>query len=1057
MKKNKIIYIVIQFVWITTANAQIPSRVLNKETGTPVAGVNVLIDGAVKYRSDDKGRFTIRPADASKTMIFRHLAYRDTVMNATNRDTAGMTVYLMPQLALIEEVNISTGYQTIPKERITGSFSTAGKEQLEKQVGMGISHMLPLIANGVMLDNNSTAGERLMVRGLSTIRAEKKPLIVVDNFPYEGKLDDLNPMDIENITVLKDAAASAIWGVRAGNGVIVVTTKKGKFNEKQNFRFSTAHKIGNIPEYGRLNIMSSSEFIEMEEFLFDKGYYDSRIANTSRPPLSPIVEALDAWRENKINEEEYHALKNRVEKIDVRDEYQKHFYKKSRLQQYHLQGSGGTERFAWISSLSFDKNRSVTDDINDRLTFRLSNQWKLRSNLHLSTDMSFIHTGTKNGKPGYGDVKMGTYELYPYAEFADENGNPLKVSQRNNAYLDQVEREGFLLDWNYYPLNDYRYTDNHSKRSVLNLYSGLTYKAFDFLDVDFKYNVVIDRTDGDNLRKENSYFARNLVNTFSDIDESTETVTYPIPKGGVLDRTVSRRLAHNARLQFNTDYQFGNNEITGILGFEGRIDQVNGESNRYYGYNTENLSFGNVDYVSRFPNVVTGMLDAIPNIQSLTRTNVRYISTFANAVYSYQNKLNVSGSVRRDATNLFGLRTNDKWNLLWSLGASLKILDSPDEWVNNLTMRTTYGFSGNVDPAMASVTTIQYSGIVDVDTNFPIATFTNYANPDLKWESIGTFNVGIDASLWNRGLNVAVDWYRKRGNDLYGPDLMDPTAGIGLTVMRNVARMKGEGLDIMLDAKAVRKDNWGLDFQVNVSRSGDRVEEYYLNNDLGRQFVNERVIAGIEGKPVYSMFSFPWKGLNAEGNPIGYFEGEESEDYRQIYNNTVLEDMAYAGPVLPRWFGSAGSTLRYKDLTLDFRLLYKFGHYIRTKSLNYSSLLANNITHSDYADRWQEQGDETWTHVPAMIYPLNSNRENYYQHASVLVESASHIRLQYVHLQYNIRNAFRTQTNVELFINAENLGLLWKKTDKNIDPEYENSYNAIRPPLQWSLGTRIQF
>lgn len=1057
MKTNSIIFLLFQFVIICTVQAQISGRILDKETGTPVAEVNIVVDGAVIYRSDGTGHFMIRTSDFSKTAIFRHLAYRDTTVNIPGKDAADMTVYLIPRQSMLEEVTISTGYQIIPRERITGSFSTVSKQQLEQQVGMGISTMLPVIANGVMMDNNSTSGERLMVRGLSTIRAEKKPLIVIDNFPYEGNLDDINPMDIENVTILKDAAASAIWGVRAGNGVIVVTTKKGKFDQKPTFRFSTSYKIGGIPDLDRLDIMSTGEYIGMEEFLFDKGYYNSRITNTSKPPLTPIVEALDALRKNKMDEQEYSILRDRLMDIDVRDGYREHFYKRSVLQQYHLQGNGGTERFSWMSSLSFDGSRSVTSNKNDRLSYRLSNQWKLHRDLLLSTDFGFIHTGTKNGRPGYGDIQMGTNELYPYAEFTDRQGNPLRISQRNNSYLDQMAGEGLLLDWDYYPLDDYRYIDNRNRRSVLNLNAGMTYSAFDFLDIDFKYNVVMDRSDGDNLRKEGSYFARNQVNSFSYIDGSTGTVTHNIPKGGILDRSVSRRVAHNARLQFNADYRFGDNGISGILGFEGRMDRGIGESNRYYGYNTENLSFGYVDYVTRFPNVVTGMLNSIPNFQSLTRTDVRYVSVFANAVYSYKNKVNISGSVRRDATNLFGLRTNARWNLLWSLGGSLKLLDSPDHWMGRLTVRSTYGFSGNVDPAMSSVTTIRYSGIVDVDTNFPIATFSNYANPDLKWESIGTFNFGIDASIWKNSLNLTVDWYRKTGNDLYGPALMDPTAGIGTTVIRNAAKMKGKGLDVMLNAKALRKEHWGLDFQVNLSRSEDHVEEYYLENDLGRQFVNERTIAGIKGKPVYSIFSFPWKGLDADGNPTGYFEGEESKDYRQIYNNTTLEAMSYSGPVLPRWFGSAGSTVRYKDLSMDFRLLYKLGHYIRTRSVNYSSLFSGNRTHSDYSDRWKEPGDESRTDVPAMIYPLNSNRENYYQHASVLVERASHIRLQYVHFQYNIKNAFRGITNVGLFINAENLGLLWKETGKDFDPEYENGYNAISPPRQWSLGARVHF
>lgn len=1056
MARNRMIWLFLVLLFAVPASAQLRGTVLDKNTGLPIADVNIIIKNTAKAKTDKWGRFSITEEIGGGLLTFRHIAYEDTsIFVKADRQHAELTMSLSLKHGIIDEVVVNTGYQSIPKDRLTGSFSSVSKQQLEQQIGRGITAMLPALANGVMLDNNSTSANRLMVRSLSTIKAEKNPLIIVDNFPYEGNLDDINPLDIDHVTVLKDAAASAIWGVRAGNGVIVITTKKGQFNKRQSFRFSTAVKSGPPPDLNRLDLMSTADFIDMEEYLFNKGYYNSRISSTAMQPLTPIVEALDRLKKQKITQEEYGILKTGLVGLDVRDEYRKHFYRNSLFQQYHLQGNGGSSQFAWMSSLGYDKEVGSTKNKSERLTYKLNNSLKIRKDMMLSMDVNLIHFNNSMGRPAYGDVKMSTYELYPYATFAADNGVPRRIAQRNNDYVDRMAQEGDALDWNYYPLTDYRHQDIGSQQWILNWNTGLKYDITTALSLDLKYDLMLDRTDGKNLRDPNSYFSRNLVNSFSEIDRSTGVITYHVPKGGVLDQSVTRQTAHNARLQLNFDRTVDVHGISGILGFEGRVSRGIGEATRYYGYDPKTLSFANVDYISRFPDLVTGAFNTIPNGQSLLQTEVRYLSVFANAVYTYKKKLNISASLRRDATNLFGLRTNDKWNLLWSVGGSWKALENKG-LVDQLTMRATYGFSGNVDPSMASVNTIKYMGI-NVMNNFPIATFASYANPELKWESIGTLNLGTDLVLWKNRLNLTFDWYSKKGRDLYGLDEMDPTAGIGATVVRNSAEMKASGLDLAIGVKVLEARDWGLRFQINLNKSADQVQKYYLKNTIGRNFVNERTIAGIVGKPVYSLFSYPWKGLDTDGNPIGYVNGIESKDYRQIYTNTKLEDMVYEGPTLPRWFGAVGSTIRFRNLTADFRLLYKFGHYIRSRSIDYNALFAQNITHADYALRWKETGDENKTSVPAMIYPLNSNRENYYRNASVLIEPAAHIRLQYINLQYKMESIVKSKSDVTLFLNIENVGLLWKATKKDFDPEYENRYNAISPARQCSFGCRVNF
>jgi len=1056
MAKIRLIGIFLALLVGLMSKAQVTGIVLDSDTKAPITEVTVVVNNSVREKTNKQGFFSIPDLTGGERMTFRHIAYQDTsIVLKFNTKHPHLTVLLSAKHAMIDEVIVNTGYQSTPKDRLTGSFSSVSKEQLEQQVGRGITSMLPALANGVMLDNNSTSANRLMVRSLSTIKAEKTPLIIVDNFPYEGNLDDINPLDIENVTVLKDAAASAIWGVRAGNGVIVVSTKKGKFNQKQSFRFSTAIKTGGPPDLRRLDIMSTGEFIEMEEYLFYKGYYNSRISSSAMLPLTPIVEALDRLKNQKITPAEYDHLKAGFLGVDVRDEYTRHFYGRPFYQQYHLQGSGGNNLYAWMSSLGFDSQIGTTKNKSERVNYKLNNAVKISKDILMSTDINLIHYATSAGRPAYGEVKMSTYELYPYASFVDQHGLPLRIAQRNNDFVDQMAQGDYLLDWNYYPLTDYRHLDNRSQQWILNWNAGVKYDVSPSLSLDLRYNLVLDRTETKYLRDRESYFSRNLVNSFAEIDVTNATVIYNVPKGGVLDQSVVKQITHNGRIQLNFNRTIGEHGMTGILGFEGRSSKSSGESSRFYGYDPTTFSFANVDYITRYPDLVTGGLNNIPNGQSLTQTEVRYLSVFANAVYSYKNRVNLSGSLRRDATNLFGLRTNDKWNLLWSIGASWKILENNGP-LDKLNVRTTYGFSGNVDPSMASVNTIQYVG-TNVLNNFPIATFASYANPELKWESIATLNLGAELALWNDRLNLSLDWYSKRGNDLYGMDEMDPTAGIGATVVRNSAKMKASGLDLAMGITAFENTNWGLKFQINLNKSADQVLQYYLNNKIGRNFVNERTIAGIAGKPVYSLFSYPWKGLDTDGNPIGYFEGSESKDYRQIYNNTLLDDMVYEGPTLPRWFGAAGSTIRFKNLTIDFRILYKLGHYLRARSIDYSALFAQNITHSDYNLRWKEVGDENKTSVPAMIYPLNSNRENYYRNSSILIESASHIRLQYINLQYKMDRKLFGKIDATVFFNVDNIGLLWKSTKKGFDPEYENRFNSITPPPQWSFGGRFNF
>jgi len=1054
MNKQVIILLIIIYLCIESINAQIKGIVLDRFDNKSISDVSILLDNKVVGKTDSLGYFEISYHNLPVFLNIRHLSYKDTSFIVSEVSREIYNFYLTSKSKEIEEVVIQTGYQALGKQRITGAYSVISKEKLGQQVGIGITGMLPAIANSVMFNNNSNSRGSLMVRGLSSISANKQPLIILDNFPYEGNLDEINPLDVENVTVLKDAAATSIWGVRAGNGVIVITTKKGRFDQKNSFRLSSNLKIGIPTELNRLPSMSSLEFIELEEFLYEKGFYDSRLTGNSKLPVSPIVESLSKVSDGKLSDIDFLIQKERLSKINVRDQFLKYFYSNPTFSQNHIQASGGTSKFAWLSSFGFDKQISDTKSIQERINFRLNNQIHLSKRLNLFNDVSFISITNKAGNPAYGGMSVLSSSLYPYAQLADENGQSLELKKRNFNYLDQIDEERKLLNWRYNPIEDQKQLQDVNRQWILNFNTGLNLKLIKTVNFEFKYNLVLDKSGTERLYGVDSYYTRDLINTFTQIS-SNGSISYPIPKGAILLKSVGERIVHNARAQINYDQSFGSHSLYGILGFEGRINGNEGHSFMNYGFNPSNLSFSFVDFTRSYNEIVTGGQDFIPSGQSLTSTDLRFISLYSNLVYSYKNRLNFSGSLRRDATNLLGVRTNDRWNLLWSIGASYNVLKESKSFIDRLKLRSTYGFSGNVDPNLTSVTTIRFRG-TNINTQYPNAEFDKYANPDLKWESVGTLNLGLDAGFFKERLTISFDYFKKKASDLYGPDEMDPTAGISLNIIKNVAEISASGIDLDLNIHTIKRANFDLNLQFNISQNKDRVVQYYLKNKRGFSFIMPRIISAIEGNPVYGVYSYESRGLDNEGNPIGIVDGYISTDYRAILN-TEIKDMQFAGPVLPAWFGSAGSTIRFKNLSLDFRLLYKLGHFVRTKSINYYKLFNQSITHSDYSNRWQKPGDELNTRVPSLVYPVNMNRELFNENTDYLVESGSHIRLQYIHLQYKLQNAFRTKSTTNLFLNADNLGVLWKKTKIPLDPDYEVDLNSFRPARQFSFGINFQF
>lgn len=1056
--KKLLLYIFILLSSIRVYSQSSDVRLIVSDGDKFLSEVNVLIDGDIKGFTDKNGVFNFDRKSGSKIRLsLSHVEFNslDTLIELRS---PVLEIILKPKIVTLESISVSTGYQSLPKYQTTGSFETITAERLQNQVGTNILPMLDGLTSGLTFDRRKGALLGLQIRGLSSLSSDPdmaQPLIVVDNFPFEGDIEALNPNDIANVTLLKDAAASAIWGARAGNGVIIITTKKGSFNRPLKINFNSNLTWVDKPDLFYVPLIESSDYIEYEKFLFGQEGYNFVLNNTtSRPMISPVVELLDGVQKGKIDEALAHAKIEEFKQYDLRNDYNKYLYRTGLNQQYFLSLDGGSEKFNFLFSTGLDKNISSArgDDFN-RLTLRSMNSFRPTKNLNVHVDLNVSHSRSNLNSPGE------LSNIYPYARLADEFGKALPVDQNYRFnYIDTVGG-GLLMDWKYYPLLEIDQRDNRRKKSNLRTNINLNYKLMKGVSVDVKYQH--DREFGANWdhQSDELYFTRNLINRYSNI--SNGAVDYRIPKGGILDVENIGFKTHNIRGQINVDKIWsGVHNITGIIG--GEVRKIQGETilNRSYGYNDRLKTSSSVDYVTRLPifDRLGGTL-AIPYVDKMGSSDNRFVSMFSNIAYSYQQRYTISLSARRDASNLFGVETNNKWKPLWSAGFKWtinkeKFFHLP--WIDELIFRTSYGHSGNVNNGVPAVATISYSNSLSRLARLPNGTLQNPPNPLLRWEDVGQFNIGLDGNLINSKMFFTIEFYRKNAIDLITDETADPTLGMS-SFMRNSGNLLTKGVDLTLRAKILDKS---FAWDVNLLSSWNKNRLTKNNYDFMFLNAGEYHIPPSVGYPINSLFSYAFMGLNPEtGNPLGVLNGEISEDYPALTNSSSIsvDDLVYQGSVIPTFNSNLINSFSWKGFNVSINMSGKFGYKYRKRTILYASMLGTNFTqvHGDFYKRWQNPGDEAFTSIPSFQYPANSSRDNFYSSSEATVESASHVRIQDLSISYSLKTLFKNFQNLNFRFYCNNVNVIvWKKSSAKLDPLYGNSTPLSRT---YSFGLNLYF
>lgn len=1053
---------------------EIVGKVIAEESKLPLIGATVKLKGAnASSKTDEQGIFKITDTLKGSVIIVSYVGFETKQVrfdSMYSRKGQMLNISLKLKETTLENVTIySTGYEKVPRDRATGSFVRVDNQLFNRRVSGNVIDRILDVTSGLVYNRNLGGGDDqlsgLMIRGVSSINANVKPLIILDGFPYEGNLNNINPNDIDGVTVLRDAAAASIWGVRAGNGVIVITTKKGVMNKKVNIQLNANVTIGKKPNLFYLPTISSAEEIAFEKQQFKAGNYntydDDYPVFNYFPILPPVAEILLANRRGVITAKEANDRISALENHDVRNDINKYLLQNSINQQYALSFSGGSQVFSYYASAGYDRSRSnAKGDEYERMTFRMDNTYNPIEKLEINGFIAYTQSRSSSNGNNYMRLMPTGKQVAPYTMLADNRGNSLAIPKPDDGYrLAYVDTASYpsLMDWHYKPLDELKYNDNTSSQFDTRIGGGVKYSFFPGLkgEVQGQYQKAL--ISGRNMADINSYMVRDLINQYMDIDPATGNTIYPVPLGNILMLNNSEQTVWSVRSQLNFNKRWGKHSVVALAGSEIRESTTEYNSRRMYGYEEDVYSGKIVNSVTLFNTRPGGNALSIPEGSSILGIINRYGSYYSNGAYTYGDKYTFTASGRIDQSNFFGVKANQRRVPLWSTGLSWTVSNEAFyhlRWLSYLKVRATYGYNGNTNNSASAFATIGYNSGTTASPDLQYARILNPPNPELRWERVRVINWGLDFEGFEQRIGGSIEYYTKKGLDLIGPVMVDPTSGVK-TFTGNKASLKGSGVDFTFNSRIIdRNFKWYSNFL--LSYNTDKVTSYEVQPLNGPGYLGE--FTPIVGQPLYKINSYRWAGLDPETGAPRIYLGDTISNNNNYYNAKAT-DIIFNGRSTPRIFGALRNTFSWRKLSLSLNITYKLGYYFRRTSIVYSNLFSGWGGHSDYNFRWQKPGDEKSTNVPALpITQYDDSRDQVYPQSDILVEKADHIRLQDIRLSYDISKSdlrklpFR---NVQMYMYVNNIGIIWRANKHGIDPDF-GSYD-IPSPLSFAIGMNINF
>jgi TonB-linked SusC/RagA family outer membrane protein len=1098
------------------------------DKGQPLAGATITIKGSGRsVRSNENGDFVFRNIDEKSILVISYLGFENKTLNAA--DDLG-TIQLTEVTGKLEEVNvtINTGYQILSKERSTGSFAKPDMDIVSnRSSSMNILQRLDGLVPGLTVNNapnapiGGTTTNPILVRGLTTIGTSeassgnyngvgtnRSPLYVVDGIPVDD-ISFVNPQDVADITVLKDATAASIWGARASNGVIVITTKKGGLNQKTRITYNGFVNFQGRPDLAYSPTLNSQQYIQVAKELFNDTYnpapnptynalypfsVTSAFTNTGNTGLAPHEVILYNQLGGLISNTQANASLDSLASINNSQQISDLWYRNAALINHTLSLSGGSKIHSYYGSLSHTDTKSNRPGESNK-GYKLNLRQDFTFNKYVQ---AYVITDLNNTNASAGRNINIDNNFYPYQLFQDAGGNNLSIPYM--MILSEASRIAFQnrsrISLDYNPLDEFNYGYTKNDAILARVTSGVTVKLLKGL----KYEGVFGYTRGNSRTKiyddSKSYMQRSELVQFTVAPTPASTPVYYLPTTGgkyTVSNINQKYWTVRNQLVYDNSWQDGRHQLTLLAGQEAMQNANTNNRSTVRGYNEALQTIGAVDYAALsvtgvtapvMPNSITRSLlpnTTTTNVFSETESDTRFTSYYGNAAYTYNRRYAVNASWRIDESNLFGKDKSAQNRPVYSAGLKWLIseesfLSNKISWLNNLAVRVTFGTTG-VSPTPGTASSFDVMGATS-SAFFPTGTGLNIASPanrSLTWESTKTINLGLDFAVLNNRLIGAFDLYRKRTTDLLGNFDVNGFTGYS-SVVGNMGDMENKGVELSLSSRNIitRDFDWSTSFVMGYNKN--LVTK--LNNPTPISTGALKVAQSfLPGYSAFSVFAYRYAGLDNVGDPQIRLADQTVTKTRNV---SKPEDILYMGTYQPLWSGGLSNSFRYKSFSLAANAVYNLGHVMRrdpnkfyTGRLNHGGNVTNinsawggNIS-SEFLDRWKASGDEAFTNVPAyMTSSANSIAQrdvNYYILSDINVVSASYIKLRDVTLAYSLPTAIVSRLKVENIsfrVQVSNV-MLWKANEYGIDPEFQNTPTATRtvPVNQHTitLGANIVF
>ncbi|WP_281631443.1 SusC/RagA family TonB-linked outer membrane protein [Flavobacterium luteolum] len=1051
------------------------------EKGMPLVGAAISDNGSGRgVETDFNGEYQIIAVSSETTLAFAYLGYVRQEIKVEGRSV--INVVLKEDIFELEGLVLKTGYQDISAEKATGSFSSLKAKDFQEQ---------RLNSLDKILEGRIVGYQDGKIRGTTSMNGVTTPLYVIDGFPIENtkynqnfgleeNLPNLNLEDIETITVLKDAAAASIYGARAANGVIVITTKKAKAG-RTNISYTSNITVTPYRNYTD-NLTNSADIIDLErgwaasnpnlqganastyaQSLLNNAAFTSLGMQTILKGYSGAISQTDA--SNQLN----HLASLGYKYFDDVARYAKRdqFYT-----QHNISLGKASESNSFNASLTY-KNNQLEDIYSENESIGLNLKNSTQINHWLSVDLgSYTNFGKSDlqsyypYKPSY--LASAGFKYQPYNQLVNDDGSyftSTAASRYNNFTLQSMQNYG-MYNMDITPMDELGRNVSETKSFLNRTFAKFNVKfsnAFTY-NAMFQYEFGVDRTNY--LREKESFSVREQVNAMMTI--ANNAAVYNLPYGDILKETNQFTNAYNFRQQLNFAQIFNDkHDISAIAGMEIRHNKAEYRDDTRYGWDEQTLSFApinQVDLLKVYGSVFNGYMST-NDFSAEREFQNRYVSVYSTAGYTYDKKYTLSGSLRWDRSNLWG--TNNKYQNkpTWSAGAGWNINQESFfvvNWVDALKLRASYGIGGNIAKDSAPYLTAYYTNNGNVGG--VQGSVNSRPNPELSWEKTTTKNIGFDFSLFKSRLSGTFDFYNKKGEDLLASSTGVPTEGWGYSTYNlNNGEMTNRGYEVSLRGTIVKTPSFSWDASVLYANNKNKVDYvnvkapvYYLQLDYPSAY--PRV-----GNNYNSIYGYKWAGLSDKGLPQVY----DASGTAIIYNPADLEAIHDYGSTVPNHSGSFHTTVAYKGFSLSALFIYELGHKLRNTFLpmlnnNYSGALGGYVTditviNKNIVNRWQQPGDEAFTNVPRAVYEyesdFNSASRDIYRYADINILDASNVRLSNVSLAYQLPKNVVQKVNlyeVRFNLNAENV-YTWAKSR---DAKY--MLNGFQSP-SFVFGVNVNF